>query len=369
MNRINIRERTWDRGGVRMLNYQLDYQDHNGHRVRQAVKGHTAVRADDHQGKLTLQAEAMRQAKQIGAALYKAHTTGDTRRSQATTKSVLQIVDEYLHPDYQREQTTKGKYMRRRLAQFKPSCKPLHAWTRQDSKDFMRAMSRDTSETTLPGYWRAFKRAMQYAVDSELIDRDPTHGIECKGGYRSAAQQFTLYTDELRTLLRTPFRDDIRGIAMWCLRCGLYYKDFAKLYRSHMKPLGDGKWAMRWGRQKTGNRSYCIVTDEMLQHATGDGDQLFPRMSYSNTHVNNMLKRWALEAGLQRNGEPLKLTMAWLRRTYGNNARKHAADRYILRDMMGHISTSAAEHYVDPEPQEVLQASISLNEYLDQLTA
>lgn len=369
MNTITIRERTWDRGGVRMLNYQLDYQDHNGTRQRKSVAGHAAVRADDNTGKLALQAEAMRQAKQIRAALQVAQTTGDTRRSHATSKSVLQIVDDYLNPDYQRERTSKGRYMRRRLAQFKPSCKPLHAWTRQDSKDFLRAMSNNTSETTLPGYWRAFKRAMQYAVDSELVDRDPTHGIECRGGYRSTAQERTLYTAELRALLRTPFREDIRGVAMWCLRCGLHYQDFAKLYRSNMSRIDDGTWALRWGRKKTSNRSYCIVTDEMLKHATGDTDQLFPRMVLSNTQINSLLTRWAAEAGLQRNGQPLKLTMVWLRRTYGNNARKHAPDRYVLRDMMGHISTSAAEHYVDPEPQEVLQASISLNRYYDTITA
>lgn len=350
-----------------MFNYQLDYLDHNGRRKREAVKGTTAVRNDDEVGKLALKAEAMRQAKQIRQALHVAHTTGDTRRSQATTRSVLEIVDEYLEPTMHREQTNKGRYMRLRLAKFKPSRKPLHAWTRQDSKDFMRSMSKDTSETTLPGYWRAFKRAMQYAVDSELVDRDPTHGIECRGGYKSNAQERTLYTDELRTLLQTPFRDDIRGVAMWSLRCGLYYKDFAKLYRSHMKRQEDGTWALRWGRQKTGNRSYCIVTDEMLQHATGTDDQLFPRMVFSNMHVNNQLKQWAKEAGLKREGKPLPLTMAWLRRTYGNNARKHAPDRYVLRDMMGHISTSAAEHYVDPEPHEVLQASRSLNASIDEL--
>jgi len=54
------------------------------------------------------------------------------------------------------------------------------------------------------------------------------------------------------------------------------------------------------------------------------------------------------------------------RRTFGNNARKFAPDRYVLRDMMGHVSTSAAEHYVDPEPPEVWQASKELNAYIDE---
>ena len=368
-NTINIRERTWDRGGVRMLNFQLDYQDHNGRRKRHALKGHEAVRADDETAKHSLLTEAMRQAKQIKQALKAAQTEGDTKRSKATSKSVLQIVDEYLDPQYAREPTNKGRYMRVRLAKFKPSCKPLHAWTRQDSKDFMRTMARDVSETTLPGYWRAFKRAMQFALDSDLIDRDPTRSIEAKGGYRSNAQERTLYSGELEQLLRTGCRDDIRGIAMWSLRCGLYYKDFAKLYRSNLRPLENGRYALRWGRQKTGNRSYCVVTEEMLRHATGDGDQLFPRMLWSNVYVNLLLKQWAKDAGLIRNGQPIKLTMAWLRRTYGNNARKHAPDRFVLRDMMGHTSVSASEHYVDPEPQEVLRASMALNQYLDTITA
>jgi len=366
---ITIRERTWNSKGTRMLNFQLDYLDHNGRRTRESVKGHQAVPADDHTAKEELRLVAMRQAKQIRDALHVAHTTGDTRRSQATKKSVLQVVDEYLDPQYEREQTNKGHYMRCRLAKFRPSAKPLHTWTRQDSKDFVRAMARDTSETTLPGYWRAFKRAMQYALDSDLIERDPTRGIEAKGGYKSNAQERTLYTEELRRLLNTPFRDDIRGFALWSLRCGLYYKDFAKLYRSNMQELGNGKYAMRWGRQKTGNRSYCVVTEDMLRHATGEGDQLFPRMPWSDVRCNQLLKRWASDAGLIRNGKPLALSVAWLRRTYGNNARKVAPDRYVLRDMMGHISVSAAEHYVDPEPQEVLTASIKLNEYFDTLTA
>lgn len=130
VNMITIRPRTWDKRGVRMFNYQLDYLDHNGRRKREAVKDAAAVRNDDEAGKQALKAEAMRQAKQIRQALTVAMTTGDTRMSHATSKSVLQIVDEYLDPEYQREQTNKGRYMRMRLEKFKPSRKPLHAWTR-----------------------------------------------------------------------------------------------------------------------------------------------------------------------------------------------------------------------------------------------
>lgn len=363
MNSITIRQKSWTRkDGIQVMNYQLDYRDHNGKRCRPQIDA-KPIHVDDREARLHLKAEAMRQAQIIQRALQQAQATGNTQPAQAISKSVLQMFDEYLAGD--RERTRKGHYMRQRLAKFKGCNKPLASWTRQDSKDLLLSMAREYSQQTLVGYWRAFKRAMQYACDSGQLASNPASGIDARGGLKTTPQENTLRPDELEQLLATPFREDMRGIAEWTLRGGFYYSDFQKLYRSNLQLQEDGNYVLSWGRKKTIGRSKCIVKPAMLQHATGSGDQLFPRMKYSQVTINKHLAKWAAAAGLMREGEPLRLSHVWLRRTYGDLVRRQNPDPYVLRDALAHTSLKAQQHYVNPDASELIATSKQLGQYLD----
>ena len=365
MSTIHIRSRNWaNKDGTRMVQYFLDFTDHNGKR-RKLKAGGKPVAAQDINGHQKLKAQAMAEAQLIQQALSTAYQTGNVAKAQATEITVLQVVDQYLSEP--REQTTKGRYMRRALARFRQSSKPLALWTEQDSEDFMRTLAAEYTHTTLPGYWRAFKRAMRFAVRSRMIDRDPTEGVEARGGRKTNPQENTLRDHEIKQLFSTPFREDIRGIAEWTLKTGMYYADFQKAFRSNMKQRADGSFELRWTRKKTSGASTCLVTADMLKHATGSADQLFPSMKLSQVSINKLLKQWAAAAGLERDGKPMQLSHVWLRRTFGNTARKCNQDPLIIQEMLGHTSQAPQRHYINADAHEVLAGSIKVHEALDAL--
>lgn len=370
MNEISIRKRTWMRGDVQVMNYQLDYKDHNGKRRREQIDAQP-VRVDDREALLQLRAEAMRQAQIIAQALEISQRTGDSSQFKACNMSMQQLLQEYLHPEMERERNRNiARQMQTRLERFRMSSKPIANWTKQDSKDFMRFMAAGDSiaQNTLKLYWQVFTRCIHYALDSKYIQEDPIRGLKCQGGYRSQSRTDTLKEHELRQLLNTEFREDIRGIAMWSLTVGLYYADYRKLYRSDMTPREDGTYALSWKRKKTSGASLAIVTQEMLQHTTGDGEQLFPVMKFGRNWINRQLAAWALKAGLYRDGEPLQLNMQYLRRTFGNMSRLHgSSDPQVLQVMLGHNSTAMQKHYTNPEQQEVIAASQGLHNFYKSL--
>ena len=120
------------------------------------------------------------------------------------------------------------------------------------------------------------------------------------------------------------------------LVAGAYYADLGKFRRSNIVRMPDGTMRMSWKRSKTGRETWMAVTEELMQCATGDGDQLFPCLPWSIVYFNIQLKQWAFKAGLVRDGLPLQLSQKWARKTCGNNARQLTNDPFVLRDLMAH---------------------------------
>jgi hypothetical protein len=99
------------------------------------------------------------------------------------------------------------------------------------------------------------------------------------------------------------------------------------------------------------------IDDDLIACATGDGDQLFPKLPWSIVYFNQQLKQWALKAGLYRDGMPLQLSQKWARKTCGNNARRLTTDPFILRDLMAHKELKSTQHYVQPNAEEIVRTS------------
>lgn len=341
-----------------MVAWMLDYKDHNGERQREVIKHpHGPWKTNDQDGIEMGRIHAIQQANKLAAALDSARLNGDRRPMLAHSISVRQMVEQYLHLDLTNEPPNKAAGMLRYLDKLPASKKPLPMWTRHDSMQFVQLMANHLAQQTLMGYFGVFKRAWRYAYHSEMVQRNPTTDVKAKGGRPSQAEDKHLRDHELRQLLATPFREDVRGIFTFMLVAGAYYADLHKFRRSNIVTMPDGSMRMYWKRQKNARPTWMSITEELMESATGDGDQLFPRMPWSIVYFNIQLKRWALKAGLFRDGLPLQLSQKWARKTCGDNGRRLTTDPFILRDLMAHKELKSTQHYVQPNADEVVEAS------------
>ena len=353
---IKVRKRQWARNGEELVAWMLDYKDHNGNRQRPVIKHPEGPwSADDSVGIEVGKIHATAAAHRIANALDAARLQNDRRPVMAQRTTVLEMVSAYLAQS--KESPSKSRAMLQYLQAMPAAQKTLTAWTRQDSIDLMERMARKLAQETLTGYWGVFKRAWRHAYNSELVDRNPTSDIKAKGGKASKAEDLHLHDHELMQLKATPFREDVRGIFFFMLVAGAYYADLGKFRRSNIQTMPDGSKRIQWKRSKTGRATWMALSDELLECATGEGDQLFPVLPWSISYLNIQLKQWAFKAGLYRDGLPLQLSQKWARKTCGNNARKLTNDPFILRDLMAHKELKSTQHYVQPNADEVTETS------------
>lgn len=353
---IRVRKRQWKRNGEAVVAWMLDYKDQNGERQRPVVKHPSGPwLQNDTAGIEVGRIQAIQTANKLAAALDAARLNGDRRQMLAHRLTVLEMVQNYL--SNAQEPANKAKGMFRYLESMPASRKPLANWTRQDSTDLMQRMAAKLAQQTLTGYWGVFRRAWRHAYHSEMVQRDPTDDIKAKGGKASQAEDKYLRDHELQQLLATPFREDVRGIFTFMLVAGAYYADMPKFRRSNIVTMPDGSMRIYWKRSKTVRPTWMSITEELMKCATGDGDQLFPRMPWSIAYMNQQLKAWALKAGLFRDGMPLQLSQKWARKTCGDHGRRLTTDLFVLRDMMAHKDLKSTQYYVQPNADEVVETS------------
>ena len=353
---IKVRKRQWTRNGEALVAWMLDYKDHSGERQRPVVKHPEGPwKADDTVGIEVGKIHAMTAAQRIAKALDAARLDNNRVPVMAERIKVLDMITAYLEKSD--ESPSKSRGMLLYLGKMPAAQKSLATWTRQDSHDLVDLMARHLAQETLTGYWGVFKRAWRHAYNSEIIDRNPTTDIKARGGKASKAEDKHLRDHELEQLIATPFREDVRGIFLFMLVAGAYYADLGKFRRSNIVRMPDGTMRMSWKRSKTGRETWMAVTEELMQCATGDGDQLFPCLPWSIVYFNIQLKQWAFKAGLVRDGLPLQLSQKWARKTCGNNARQLTNDPFVLRDLMAHKELKSTQHYVQPNADEVTKTS------------
>jgi len=353
---IRVRKRKWRSNDRELVAWMLDYRDHNGERQRPVVKHPSGPwERSDIVGIEAGRIHATQTAIKLAHHLDQARLEGNRRPMTANRTTVLEMVNQYLESS--NEAMNKARGMLTYLEKMRAAKKTVATWTRQDSIDLIERMARSLAQQTLTGYWGVFKRAWRHAYHSELIDRDPTADIKAKGGRPSEAEDKHLRDEELTQLLATSYRDDVRGIFMFMLCAGAYYADLGKFRRSNIVTMEDGTKRIYWKRSKTGRATWMAIDDDLIACATGDGDQLFPKLPWSIVYFNQQLKQWALKAGLYRDGMPLQLSQKWARKTCGNNARRLTTDPFILRDLMAHKELKSTQHYVQPNAEEIVRTS------------
>lgn len=357
---VRVRKRTWSRNGRQLATWMLDYFDHKGDRKRRVVQHPDAPwQADDKVGLDNGKEHAVRQAHKVADSLQRAMINHNPAAMIGHSLSVIDMVDR--HIERSEKQGNKCRAMRKFLAKMPQRNKRLTEWTRQDSIDLVNMMAANLAQHTLSNYWGIFRRAWAYAYNSEMVARNPTEGIKATGGRASKAEDKNLHPHEFEQLLATPYREDVVGIFKFMLAAGCYYADMHKFRRSNIVVDRDGQRCLYWKRSKTARQTFLHITDEMLACATGTGDQLFPVMPWSNVRFNQLLKKWALKAGLYRDGQPLQLSQKWARKTAGNMTRSMAPDPFVHRDLMAHKDIKSTQYYVQPMAHEVLPVSRSWN--------
>lgn len=367
---VTIRKREWTAKGGTRVSYFLDYVDHNNERQRDRVEA-PPVFKHDADAVNRLRAIAISRAKVIQQALQKVQRDADPAPLHACRISMHDLVAEYLDPTMYREKKEDvAAQMLKKLRAFPPSGKAFQDWTKQDSKDFLRFMAdRDRiSNGYLTLLWRTFKRAVQYGCDAYRIHYDPTHRVECKGGYKSRAKEQSLRPDELQKLLATDYPDEyVQRITLWMLQTGFHYKDFQQAFRSQLQPVEGGGYVLHWSRKKTSEQSWSFIPPELLAMAPGTEDALWPSMRFKRDMMNKHLRKWARQAGLTRKNEPMKLSVLWLRRTFANMARQAAdGDPHVVQALMGHKCFDTQKHYVRMNRLEVVTASAKLSEMIEE---
>lgn len=199
---------------------------------------------------------------------------------------------------------------------------------------------RGMSDSTRWLYMTKLRAALHRAMRDELIDRDPTAGVE--GFRRVEAERAYLTVEELRRLAGTPtgYAATRRAFLFSCLT-GLRYSDVVGLKWGDVGRQGEFVRIV-FRQQKTGGRLYQDISPEAaeLMGARGGAEERVFGDMPSRSTVIKQLERWVRSAGIGKH-----VTFHSGRHTFAVMMLEVGADLYTVSKLLGHADLATTQIY------------------------
>ncbi len=272
------------------------------------------------------------------------YTKKDIRMLQLALRRFLDFLE--ATPEYQ-------KYSRR----IKPE---------QITKDMVQAFteylqSRSVGEGAKSLYAR-FKKVIKYAVEHEVIRKNPCTGISIKADEAQLRKEI-LSPDEIQALVSTHYSNenpDVRRAFIFCLYTGLRFCDVKDLTFSN---VDFSNRMLRFEQSKTkghsANSGVVIPLNEGIlrligepQQGDGKGELIFPLPSYET--CLHALGRWTQRAGITKH-------ISWhcARHSFAVNILNNGANIKTVASLLGHSGLRHTEKYtraIDSLKQEAIDS-------------
>ena len=261
------------------------------------------------------------------------------------------------------------------LNRFKDSLKeqyPLYEFSIKPdliTKDMMEhfveyLQSRSVGEGAKSIYQR-FKKVVRYAIDHEVMQKDPCKGVVCKVDDQ-VLRKDVLSMDEIQALIQCHYENEnpnVRRAFILCLYCGLRFCDVKDLT---YKNIDYTNRLLKFEQNKTKGHSVhsgvVIPLNDGLLALIGDvpddlNSSIFNLPSYESCCKS--VKRWVKRAGINKH-------ISWhcARHSFAVNILNNGANIKTVASLLGHSGLKHTEKYtraVDKLKEDAINSLPALN--------
>lgn len=207
--------------------------------------------------------------------------------------------------------------------------------------------SRSKGEGALD-YYSKFKKVINYAVDNDVIARNPCKGIVCKCD-KQVLRKDVLSLDEMQALISTHYDNEnpeIRRAFIFCLYTGIRFCDVQDLKYSNVDYSNK---ILSFEQNKTKGHSansgvVIPLNDDLLQLIGEPNTEQYAQETIfrlpSATMCLKALRRWTKRAGITKH-----ITWHCARHSFAVNILNNGANIKTVASLLGHSGLKHTEKY------------------------
>lgn len=195
------------------------------------------------------------------------------------------------------------------------------------------------------GYYKRFKKVVNYAIEKDIILKNPCAGIVCKVDDQ-ALRKDVLSIEELQILIATTYKEqnqDVRRAFIFCLYTGIRFCDVIELKYSN---VDYSNRSLSFEQSKTKghsiNSGVVIPLNDSLLMLIGEkkhrDDYIFNLPSH--TMCLKTLRRWTARAGIDKH-----ITWHCARHSFAVNLLNSGANIKTVASLLGHSGLKHTEKY------------------------
>jgi integrase/recombinase XerD len=201
------------------------------------------------------------------------------------------------------------------------------------------------------GYYQRFKKFILYAIDHDLMVKNPSHGVVCKVD-TNALRKDILSMEEIQKLVKTTYagqNPNVRKAFIFCLYTGIRFCDVVELKYSNVDYSNK---LLNFEQVKTkghsSNSGVLIPLNDGLISLIGDqpiNPNGFPVDKNifdlpSHTMCLKALDRWTKRAGINKH-----ITWHCARHSFAVNILNYGANIKTVSSLLGHSGLQHTEKY------------------------
>lgn len=216
--------------------------------------------------------------------------------------------------------------------------------TKEMITKFVEYLQRHSKGEGARGYFQRFKKVVKYAVDQDIILKNPCIGVPCVVDDTSLKKD-VLSLDEIKLLATTPYQnDEIRRAFLFSLYAGLRYCDIVDLKYSNVDYANK---LLRFDQNKTtGHSKHSVVIIPLsatLLKLIGDKPEADGPIFILPSHTGCLkaLRTWVARAGIDKH-----ITWHCARHSFAVNLLGEChTDIKTVASLLGHSGLKHTEKY------------------------
>ena len=197
------------------------------------------------------------------------------------------------------------------------------------------------AKKTISNYVGYIISALNLAVDEGILSVNPGLAIDRNAIQGEQKKREYLTIDEVRLLIATPCREDVKVPFLFSCFCGLRLGDMRSLLWKNVIEEA-GKVHLEVCQRKTGNMLYLPLSTQAqgyLPEQRGNSEEHVFSIPFTTT-LDVVLKRWAKAAGIKKN-----LCYHMSRHTFATMELTLGADLYTTSQLLGHRDVETTQVY------------------------
>ncbi len=284
----------------------------------------------------------------------KADTTGKRIKTNTKKTNLFDFLDSYAD-NYTKKDIRMIQGVIKRFRAYIALEYPLFAntlkpeqLTKEMAKGYASYLESRSKGEGAKSYFQRFKKMIKYAVEKDLILKNPCEGIVCKAD-EQALKKDILTMDEIGQLILTTYKEqnqEVRNAFIFCLYTGMRFCDIKDL---KFKNIDYASNRLNFEQSKTkghsANSTVIMKLNDSLINLIGKPPRIGGKEALifnlpSHTMCLKALKRWTARADIDKH-----ITWHCARHSFAVNILNNGANIKTLASLLGHSGLKNTEKY------------------------